>query len=103
MLTTLTPTDAHAPDAIAVRAIGRGNTSADRAAAALRAATRRYEQHVIAWYALGRVSEARAARDAIARCRRTLAAELRNASNAPAFTSAAPQTMTGGLVTTNTL
>jgi putative two-component system hydrogenase maturation factor HypX/HoxX len=31
----------------------------------LRAATRRYERHVIAWYALGRVEEARQAREAI--------------------------------------
>jgi hypothetical protein len=38
--------------------------------ARLRAATRYYEQHVLAWYALGRVSEARSAREAIARQRR---------------------------------
>jgi len=45
------------------------------AAARLQAATRYYEQHVLAWYALGRVSEARAARQAITRCREGLSAE----------------------------
>jgi len=32
----------------------------------LRAARRYYERHVIAWYALGRITQARAARAAIA-------------------------------------
>lgn len=35
-------------------------------ATALRASVKHYERHVLAWYALGRVTEARAARDAIA-------------------------------------
>jgi hypothetical protein len=39
------------------------------ASAELKAAIRDYEQHVIAWYALGRVSEARAARARIERLR----------------------------------
>jgi len=55
--------------------IGAQLSSAYHAAARLRAATRYYEQHVIAWYALGRLSEARAARDAIARYRQTAAAD----------------------------
>jgi putative two-component system hydrogenase maturation factor HypX/HoxX len=41
----------------------------------LRAATRYYEQHVNAWYALGRVQEARQARKAIASCQRGLLEE----------------------------
>jgi hypothetical protein len=45
--------------------VGRPETGAE-----LRAALRHYEQHVIAWYALGRVSEARAARATIERLRR---------------------------------
>ena len=39
----------------------------------LRAAIRYYERHVISWYALGRVDEARRARDAIRSFRRALA------------------------------
>lgn len=39
----------------------------------LRAATRYYQRHVLAWYALGRIGEARRARDAIASCQRALA------------------------------
>jgi hypothetical protein len=42
---------------------------------ALRAATRYYERHVIAWHALGRHDEARGARDAVARHRQQLAAD----------------------------
>jgi hypothetical protein len=42
---------------------------------ALRAATRYYEQHVIAWHALGRHSEARVVRDAIALQRHELSSE----------------------------
>jgi hypothetical protein len=45
------------------------------AAARLADATTYYEQRVLAWYALGRVREARAAAAAIARCREALAAE----------------------------
>jgi hypothetical protein len=45
------------------------------AAARLKQAATYYEQHVLAWYALGRVSEARSARAAIERCREALAAE----------------------------
>jgi putative two-component system protein, hydrogenase maturation factor HypX/HoxX len=41
----------------------------------LRAATRYYERHVIAWYVLGRVDEARRAWDAIAFAKRALAEE----------------------------
>jgi hypothetical protein len=44
-------------------------------AATLQAVTRYYEQHVLAWYALGRVREARAAREAIAHCQQALSAE----------------------------
>ena len=54
------------PHATCFAGIGPQPGSADHAAARLRAATRHYEQHVIAWHALGRLSEARAARDAIA-------------------------------------
>lgn len=42
----------------------------------LRAATRYYEQHVIAWHALGRVNEARAVRDLIAHYRQILRARM---------------------------
>ncbi len=41
----------------------------------LHAAIRYYERHVISWYALGRVDEARRARDAIRSCRRAVAEE----------------------------
>lgn len=51
-------------------------SSADHAAADLRAATRYYEQHVIAWHALGRIGEARTAREAVASCRQMLSADL---------------------------
>jgi hypothetical protein len=51
---------------------GRRGGSADDAAGDLRATIRHYEQHVIAWYALGRVIEARSARGAVARCREKL-------------------------------
>jgi hypothetical protein len=56
--------------------------SLSHAAARLEDATTHYEQHVLAWYALGRVTQARAAHDAITRCREALAAEesVRNAS-----------------------
>ena len=70
-----------APGRTPVRNVGPRERSAERAAADLRAATRYYERHVVAWYALGRVIEARAARDAVAGCRRTLAAEIHDISN----------------------
>jgi putative two-component system hydrogenase maturation factor HypX/HoxX len=54
------------------------------AAARLQAATRHYEQHVLAWYALGRIGEARAAREAIAHCREALTAEDRRNANSRA-------------------
>jgi hypothetical protein len=57
--------------------------STERTAAALRAATRHYEQHVIAWHALGRLSEARVAHAAIVRCRRRLAAAPQEATTHP--------------------
>ena len=60
---------APAPAGIARRAAGSPRRSTDHETARLRAATRHYEQHVIAWYALGRVAEARVARDAITRHR----------------------------------
>jgi hypothetical protein len=54
------------------------------AAARLKHATMYYEQHVLAWYALGRITEARSAREAIARCRQAVAAEsIRDASRRP--------------------
>jgi hypothetical protein len=54
------------------------------AAARLNDATTYYEQHVLAWYALGRITEARSAREAITRCREAVAAEsARNASRRP--------------------
>ena len=46
-----------------------------RAAARLREATERYERHVLAWYALGRVADARSAHEAIVHYRRASAAE----------------------------
>jgi hypothetical protein len=46
------------------------------AVAQLREASKYYERHVLAWYALGRVAEARSAREAIGRCRRALVAQL---------------------------
>jgi hypothetical protein len=68
----------HAPHArayarAALRGIDPQPGSAYHAAERLRAATRHYEQHVIAWHALGRLSEARAARDDIAHYRQKLA------------------------------
>jgi hypothetical protein len=63
---------AQAPAGNVMTGIGRRGGSADDAGGDLRAAIRHYEQHVIAWYALGRVTEARSARDAIARCREKL-------------------------------
>jgi hypothetical protein len=39
--------------------------SREHTAALLRGATKHYERHVLAWYALGRVSDARAARERI--------------------------------------
>jgi hypothetical protein len=44
-------------------------------AAPLREATKYYERHVLAWYALGRVAEAQAAREAIMHHQLTLTAE----------------------------
>ena len=64
------PTQASAR--MTLRRIGVRRGSADQAAARLRAATRYYEQHVIAWHALGRLTDARTAREAIARCRHEL-------------------------------
>jgi putative two-component system hydrogenase maturation factor HypX/HoxX len=64
---TITPVDPHPTadwDETAVSARDR-----------LRAATRHYERHVIAWYALGRVDDARRAREAIASYRRAAAEE----------------------------
>lgn len=42
------------------------------AATQLRAAVKHYEHHVLAWYALGRSADARAARDDIERRRRAI-------------------------------
>jgi hypothetical protein len=58
-------------------ACGRSSSSSNRSipAALLREATKHYEQHVIAWYALGRVTEARSARETIMNYRRALVAE----------------------------
>jgi hypothetical protein len=49
--------------------------SLSHAAARLKDAMTYYEQHVLAWYALGRITETRSAREAITRCREALAAE----------------------------
>jgi hypothetical protein len=58
--------------------------SLSHAAARLKDATTCYEQHVLAWYALGRITEARSAREAITRCREAVAVEsARNASRRP--------------------
>jgi hypothetical protein len=46
-------------------------------------AIRHYEQHVIAWHALGRLTEARAARNEIARYRQKLGAQRHQISNTP--------------------
>ena len=72
-----------APTRAVLRGPGPQPSSAGHAAADLRAATRYYEQHVIAWHALGRLSEARAARDDIARYQQKLGAQLRRISNPP--------------------
>jgi hypothetical protein len=69
---TLDAPPAQAPAPIVLRGARPRRGSGDHAAARLRAACRYYEQNVIAWYALGRLVEARAARDAIARCRQEL-------------------------------
>jgi len=58
------------------------------AAARLTNATKYYERHVLAWYALGRVSEARSAREAILRHRQALAAETRRIANIDASAAA---------------
>ena len=64
-----------APTRAVLRGPGPQPSSAGHAAADLRAATRYYEQHVIAWHALGRISEVRAAREAVASCRQMLGAD----------------------------
>jgi hypothetical protein len=69
--------------------IGPQPGSADHTAARLRAATRYYEQHVIAWHALGHLSEARAARDHIAHYRQKRDAEPDQPANTP-IENAAP-------------
>jgi hypothetical protein len=51
------------------------------AAARLRAATRYHEQHVLAWYALGRVTEARSAREAILHYRQAPTPETQHTAN----------------------
>jgi hypothetical protein len=84
----------HAP-----RRSGPQHDSRGGAAARLKQAARYYEQHVLAWYALGRVSEARSARAAIERCREALAAETTQSGNRrtdqrPTTTARRPQTET---------
>lgn len=74
MRDTLDAPPTHTPERTALRRVGARRGSADQAAARLRAATRYYEQHVIAWHALSRLTDARAAHEAIARCRQELAA-----------------------------
>jgi hypothetical protein len=56
----------------------------DRTAALLRAATKNYERNVLAWYALGRVTEARSARQEIVSYQRALAAETMRLQRATA-------------------
>jgi hypothetical protein len=51
------------------------------AAARFRAATRHYEQHVLAWHALGRVTEARSAREAILHYRQAPTPETQHTTN----------------------
>jgi|SRR5450755_1748935 len=58
--------------------------SVDRTAALLRTATKDYERHVLAWYALGRVTEARSARETIRSYERALAAETARLQRATA-------------------
>ncbi len=84
-----------APDAVAsavaylderrARRLGLGQREArDRSAARLGEAVARYERHVLAWYALDRHAQARAARAAIVGHERTLvAAQLPLAAPAP--------------------
>jgi hypothetical protein len=57
------------------RRIKRQPGSLDRAATPLREATKHYERHVLAWYALGRQAEARSAHEAIVHYRQALAPE----------------------------
>ena len=80
---TLHAPHAQAPVRDPLRGIDPQPGSAQHVAAQLRMATRHYEQHVIAWHALGRLSEARAARDDIARYQQKLGAQLRRISNPP--------------------
>jgi putative two-component system hydrogenase maturation factor HypX/HoxX len=54
---------------------------ADDLLARLAAATKHYERHVLAWYALGRWAEARAARETVVRCQQALGANLRGGSS----------------------
>jgi hypothetical protein len=58
-----------------LRRVARHRKPPDDAAVRLSEATKYYERHVLSWYALGRVHEARSARAAILRCRRALPAE----------------------------
>ena len=74
------------PERVMLRGLGPRPGSADYAAAQFRAPTRYYEQHVIAWQALGRLSQARAARNAIARCRHALGAKPHQTSEALQWT-----------------
>jgi hypothetical protein len=78
---------AHARDVLL--RIGAQPTSAHLMAAGLRAATRYYEQHVIAWHALGRLSEARVAREDIAHYSQKLDAEPDQSAIPPIGLSAA--------------
>lgn len=75
--------DYHAPQAAASavaflnerrlrRRLAPEHQTRDHTAALLRGATKHYERHVIAWYALGRVADARAARERIRALERAL-------------------------------
>lgn len=55
------------------RPIASRSPSAGRATTPLREATKHYERHVLAWYALGRHTEARSAHQAIVQYRQALA------------------------------
>ena len=102
MRDTLQAPHPQAPARDVLRGIGAQPESADHAAERLRAATRHYEQHVIAWHALGRLSEARAARDDIAHYRQKLEAELDQPANPPIGLSAATSHQHARRVVTNT-
>ena len=87
---------AQAPGRDVLVGIGPQSGSADDAAARVRAATRHFEEHVIAWHALGRLQRRRGPRaTTCAHHRQQLGAELRRPANPPIGHSSAATSRQG--------